>query len=238
MFPDRGTWKDLVTLSPCSSMGIAAFRVRVPGEARARLLRVLGAMLCLASGSSQAGGPLGIDHAWTLDQSGVWARSVQTGLEYGVVAVEAAGALWLGNDSELGHTAWQTVDSSLIAGVAAQGLKIAFSRARPDQGGDPNQWFRGRCCRSFPSGEVTLQASFVTPIIVHYGRSDPWVWALEALPLYDSIARLKSRAHWQTDVIAGWALGTGVGYWTSTFETPITVQLLPHGITVGFSKRF
>jgi len=160
------------------------------------------------------------------------------GLEYGVIAVEISGALWLGNDDELGHTMWQTVDSSLIAGVASEALKRAFSRARPDQDNNPNAWFRGSCCESFPSGEVTLQASFVTPLIVRYARENPWVWALEALPAYDAMARLKSRAHWQTDVIAGWALGTGIGYWSTTWRTPLTVRVLPGGLSIGLSKRF
>ena len=62
---------------------------------------------------------------------------------------------------------------------------------------------QGRCCDSFPSGEVTLQASFVTPFIANYARDYPWVWALEALPAYDALARLKTQEHWQTDVIAG-----------------------------------
>ena len=87
-------------------------------------------------------------------------------------------------------------------------MKYAFSRARPYQGNNPNAWFKGSGNQSFPSGEVTLQASFVTPFIANYGRQDPWIWALEALPVYDAFARLKSQAHWQTDVIAGWALGT------------------------------
>jgi membrane-associated phospholipid phosphatase len=111
-------------------------------------------------------------------------------------------------------------------------------RARPNQGNDPNSWFQGSGYQSFPSGEVTLQASFVTPFIVNYRRQAPWVWALEILPIYDAIARMKSQAHWQTDVIAGWALGTGVGYWSTTRGTPISVQILPGGLSVGFSKRF
>jgi hypothetical protein len=41
-----------------------------------------------------------------------------------------------------------------------------------------------------------------------------------------------------TDVIAGWALGTGVGYWSTTRPVPVSVQLLPDGLSVGFSKRF
>jgi hypothetical protein len=184
------------------------------------------------------GGPLGIDHEWGLDQSGIWARGYQLGLEYAVIATEVGGALWLGNENELGHTFWQTLDASAISAIAAQGMKYAFGRARPSSGRGPDQWFKGGCCQSFPSGEVTLQASFVTPFIVNYGRRDPWVWALEVLPVYDGIARMKSQAHWQTDVLASWAIGTGVGYWSATRKTPIFVQILPHGFTVGFSKRF
>lgn len=115
---------------------------------------------------------------------------------YGVIAVEIGGALWLGNDDELGHTFWQAIDASVISAIAAQALKHSFSRARPDQGGNPNSWFQGRCCDSFPRGEVTLQVSFVTPLIINYAKDDPWIWALEALPIYDAIARLKSREHW------------------------------------------
>jgi PAP2 superfamily len=199
---------------------------------------LLGLALWLVAGGARAGGPFGIDHEWRLDESGIWARKYQTGLENGVIAVELAGALWLGNDDALGHTFWQTIDASVISGIAALALKKTIGRPRPDQGNDPNRWFRGSCCESFPSGEVTLQASFVTPFIVDYAREHPWVWALEILPVYDAIARLKSRAHWQSDVIAGWAIGTGVGYWSTTRSVPISVQILPRGITIGLSKRF
>jgi PAP2 superfamily protein len=183
-------------------------------------------------------GFLGIDHELSLDQRGVWARKYQTGLEFGVLATEIGGALWLGNDDELGHTWWQAVDSTAVSSLAAEALKLSFSRARPNQGNNPNQWFKGRCCDSFPSGEVTLQASFVTPFIANYARDYPWVWSLELLPAYDAIARLKSQEHWQTDVIAGWVLGTAAGYWATTRITPLSVQILPGGLSVGYYKRF
>jgi len=180
----------------------------------------------------------GFDHELALDQSGIWSRQYQTGLEYGVIAIEVAGSLWFGNDDELGHTFWQTMDASAISGIGAAVLKRGLSRARPSQGGNPNQWFKGGCCQSFPSGEVTLQASFVTPFIANYARQHPWVWTLEALPVYDGIARMKSQAHWQTDVIAGWVLGSAVGYWTTTRDIPFSVQILPRGVSAGFYKRF
>jgi hypothetical protein len=203
-----------------------------------RLPLLMLALALAAHCAHAAGGPLGIDHELPLDQSGIWARKYQTGLEYGVVAIEAAGSLWFGNDNKLGHTLWQTVDSSVISAVGAELLKYGFSRARPYQSDNPNQWFRGRCCQSFPSGEVTLQASFVTPFIANYARQNPWVWSLELLPVYDAFARLKSQAHWQTDVIAGWALGTGIGYWSTTRNTPLSVQVLPRGLSIGYYKRF
>ncbi len=184
------------------------------------------------------GGPLGIDHEWSVDQSGIWGRQYQQALATGVMVFEAGGALWLGNDDKLGHSLWQSIDSTIISGVSAQLLKRAFSRARPYQGSDPNLWFQGSCCESFPSGEVTLQAAFVTPLIISYHRETVWIWALELLPLYDGIARLKSQAHWQTDVLAGWALGSGVGYWAAQRDIPLSVQVLPHGVSIGISKRF
>jgi len=199
---------------------------------------LLGLGLWLSTGCALAGGPFGIDHELALDQSGIWARKYQTGLEIGTIALELGGALYLGNDTELGHTFWQTVDASAISGVAALALKKAVGRARPTQGNDPNLWFRGSCCESFPSGEVTLQASFVTPFIVNYAKDHPWVWAMELLPIYDGLARLKSQAHWQSDVLAGWVLGTGIAYWSTTWKTPLSVQILPRGVSVGISTRF
>ncbi len=183
-------------------------------------------------------GPFGIDYRLKRgDNNGLFSRSNQLGLEYGTVAFEAAGALFLGNHKGLGHTFWQAADASVFAGAAAQVLKIAFRRARPVQGQGPNAWFKGSD-QSFPSGEVTLQASFVTPFILDYRRKYPWIWAAELLPVYDAYGRMKSQGHWQSDAIAGWALGTAFGYWATRRKVPLLVEILPHGVSVGFYKRF
>jgi hypothetical protein len=208
---------------------------------RARCCGFLLLMLSLAASDRvcAGGGLLGIDHEWGYDNGGIWNRNYQTGLEYAVIATEGAGALWLGNDDPLGHEFWQSIDSTASSAVAAQLLKYALSRARPRQNVGPDKWFQGGCCQSFPSGEVTLQAGFVTPIILDQAaRGHPWIWALELLPLYDGIGRLKQQAHWQSDVLAGWALGTGAGYWAAHRDTPLSVQILPRGLSVGFRKDF
>lgn len=181
----------------------------------------------------------GIDHRVTPDAHGIWSRGVQNTLRYGVMVTEVGGALWLGGDDPLGHTFWETIDSSIVSSAAAEAGKRVFGRRRPSETDDPNDWFNhGSCCRSFPSGEVALQASFVTPFIVNYAGDHPWVWALEALPAYDAIARVKSGSHWQTDVIAGWALGSAVGYWMAQRNSPFFLQVLPHGVTAGVQMRF
>jgi undecaprenyl-diphosphatase len=191
---------------------------------------VVGLLLLLMA---NLGFAAGFDHRVAPTNSGIWARQYTAGLEDAVIATEIGGALWLGGESELGRTFWQTIDSSIFSSATAQGLKWAFGRERPTQTNSPNQWFKGGHAQSFPSGEVTLQASFVTPFIVNYAARDPWVWVLEILPAYDAVARVKNGAHWQTDVLAGWALGTGFGYLATTYKTPVFLSVLPRGVSVG-----
>ncbi len=174
----------------------------------------------------------------TPTNSGIWAHKYTQALQYGAIATEAAGAVWLGGESELGLTFWQTIDSSIFSGATAQVMKWGFGRKRPSQTDNPNEWFKGTQYQSFPSGEVTLQASFVTPFIVTYADRQPWVWALEILPAYDAVARVKQGAHWQTDVIAGWALGTGFGYFAAKNKSPFVLSILPHGFMVGLHSTW
>lgn len=183
------------------------------------------------------GGPLGIDHRLTYDDSGIWARSNQNAVIYSMMAVVGGGALWEGGETRIGKTFWQSVDAAVFSGIASVGLKYIFSRERPSQTSDPNRWFTGHG-QSFPSGEVTTTSALVTPFVVEYGHDHPAVYALELLPIYDSIARMKTWGHWQTDVIAGFALGTAAGYFLHRPGTPVILSVLPHGFMVGFKKEF
>ena len=216
-------------------MGIDVLQLPTAQEfARARFLLagILSALLALTSAYA------GIDHKVTPTDSGIWARQYTQALQYGVIATEIGGAVWLGGESELGLTFWQTIDSSAFSGITAQLMKWGFGRKRPSQTDSPNEWFKGTQFQSFPSGEVTLQASFVTPFIVHYADRQPWVWALEILPAYDAVARVKNGAHWQTDVLAGWALGTGFGYFEAKNKSPFFLSILPHGFMVGMHSSW
>lgn len=184
------------------------------------------------------GGALGIDHRLHNDDSGIWKRKNQLALEYAVIATELGGGLWEGGENRLGRTYWESLDASIFSAVTVQALKYTTGRARPSQSSDPGAWRQGSCCQSFPSGEVTLQASFVTPFILEYQDEHPWIWGLEALPLYDAAARVKTRGHWQTDVLAAWALGTAFGIFAHDRDMPFFLGVMPHGVMVGWHTSF
>jgi acid phosphatase family membrane protein YuiD len=180
----------------------------------------------------------GIDHVVDYDNSGIWKRSTQQALVYTLIGGEIAGALWEGGETRLGKTFWQSIDSSVIGAVSSEALKHIFTRSRPDQSPDPNLWFQGKGHYSFPSGEVTAVSAIVTPFVLEYGHDAPAVYALEILPLYDAIARVKVQAHWQTDVLAGFALGTLTGYYAHSRDNPLILGVLPHGFMIGLQRQF
>jgi len=182
-------------------------------------------------------GLLGIDKRWTYDNRGIWRRSYQDVLQYGLIAGELGVGLWEGGEDRFGHTMWQSIDASLISGIASAALKRAFSRERPHETADPDQWFSGSG-RSFPSGEVTETSSIVTPFVLEYGREHPAVYLLELLPAYDAVARMKTQGHWQSDVIAGFVLGTTTAYFLHKRKHPLVLGFMPHGVYVGLKAKF
>ena len=210
---------------------------RIASSCRSAL--ALLAAWCIASPAS-AGGPFGIDHPLAYDNRGIWARSNQDALIDVLLIGVAGGALWEGGEERFGRTLWQSIDATVIGGASSQVLKVAFSRARPDQGPDPdpNQWFKGHGFQSFPSGEVTTVSAVVTPLVLEYGPDHPAVYALELLPVYDGIARMKVRAHWQSDVLAGFALGSAAGWYAHRRASPLVLAVVPHALYVGLSKRW
>jgi undecaprenyl-diphosphatase len=205
---------------------------------RKRAARGIAAATLALAGAAHAGGPLGIDHRLNFDDSGIWKRRNQLILQDVTPLVILAGALWEGDDTRFGHTSWQAIDSMLIGSVTAAGMKLAFSRSRPTQTDDPDQWFKGHGNKSFPSGEVMEITTAVTPYILEYGAEHPAVYALELLPLYDAVARVKVRAHWQSDVLASFLIGTAIGYYAHSRSSSISVGVLPHGVTIGWKKSF
>lgn len=206
--------------------------------------RVLCGVVCLGLASTalpsaaQSCGWSRIDHEVSYDSSGIWNPSVYRGIVGGLTLAEIGGAVWEGSEARFGKTMWQGIDSQLIAAASAQAAKYVFSRARPNQGNDPCLWFQGTGHQSFPSGEAAFAAALVTPYVLEYGAESPAVYASLLLPLYVGAGRIKNQDHWQTDVLAGWAVGGLSGWFSHSLETPIMIQLLPHGVELGLKVRF
>ena len=203
----------------------------------ARALLVAVATTATASAAA-AGGPFGIDHPVNADNSGLWKRGNQIALQDATALLVVGGALWEGSDSRLGHTLWQSVDAVGLGVVTSSAMKRVFGRTRPSETDDPNRWFRGSGNNSFPSGEVMEITTAVTPFVLEYGAEHPAVWALELLPIYDAVARVKVKAHWQSDVLVSFALGTAIGAYTHSRTSSLSVGLLPRGVTIGWKKSF
>ena len=191
----------------------------------------------IAPGARAGGGLLGLDHVVSVDNRGIWARNNQLLLLDSMLVAEVGAGLWEGGESRFGHTTWQSIDATAVGGAVSEILKYSFSRERPSQTNVPNEWFKGHGAQSFPSGEVTAVSAIVTPLVLEYRSDDPAVYALEALPIYDAIARVKVHGHWQSDVIAGYAIGTAAGYFMHERQhTPLVLSVMPHGIYVGLKK--
>jgi undecaprenyl-diphosphatase len=84
------------------------------------------------------------------DNGGIWKRSNQQIVEYGLIGGEVAGALWFGGEDRLGKTFWQAIDCSALGGITHEALKHIFTRSRPSQSSDPKLWFQGSGQCSFP----------------------------------------------------------------------------------------
>jgi len=179
-----------------------------------------------------------VDHMVTEDSSGIWNPNVYRGVVGALTVAQIGGAVWEGSETRFGKTMWQGIDSQIVAGVTAQVGKLAFSRARPTQGDNPCLWFQGSGHESFPSGEAAFAAALVTPYVLEYGAENPATYALLLLPLYVGAGRIKNQAHWQTDVLAGWAVGGLSGWLAHSLETPFTIRLLPNGFEVGLKVKF
>jgi undecaprenyl-diphosphatase len=180
----------------------------------------------------------GFDHRLTFDDSGIWDEDVQDAVLYALVGGEIVGAFWEGGETRVGRVLWQSIDASAAGFLTSEVTKRLFTRVRPRDADDPDLWFEGGSNDSFPSGSTIAVTSIITPFVLEYRKDHPAIYALEVLPVYTAIGRLKVQAHWQTDVIAGFAIGTAWGVLARRRENPLILNLLPDGVEIGWRKRF
>jgi hypothetical protein len=201
---------------------------------------VLTLLICVTSSLAVAdsSGPLGMDHRLAFDDAALWSSGNLKAVEYGSALLVLGGAIYEGNESRLGKTFWKTVDAMLLGDVSAAAAKASFRRQRPIDGNDPGAFFKSSSDNGFPSGSMTHITAIVTPFILEYQKDTPAVWLLAALPAYVGLAKLKTQEHWQTDILAGAALGIGVGYFATRRDGAWSAHVLPDGFSVGYKKSF
>jgi hypothetical protein len=210
----------------------------IMSTAGSRIMLLVVLLACGLPAAAQNCGWSHIDHEIGYDESGLWNPNAYRGVVGALTVAEVGGALWEGAQTRFGKTLWQGIDSEIFSGVAATAGKYIFTRARPTQGDNPCLWFQGGSHYSFPSGEAAVAAGLVTPYVIEYAKDYPASYALLLLPLYVGIGRLKNQAHWQTDVFAGWAIGGLSGWYAHSRETPLMIEVLPHGVAVGWKTTF
>lgn len=176
-----------------------------------------------------------IDHRLSKDTGGIY--QLQDAVPITLALLTAGCALWEGTENRLGNTCWEGGESGVASLVISEGLQLITRRESPDTTSDPNHWFKG-AKGSFPSSHLSLTTGLVTPFILQYVHDEPWIATLAVLPVYEMVARVKAREHWQTDVIAGAALGLTVGAYEYRRNSPFIFSVLPGGGFVGFQKSF
>jgi membrane-associated phospholipid phosphatase len=207
-------------------------------EIARRIVVGLISLCCAWAAAAQNCGWSRIDHEVAYDASGMWNPNVYRGIVGALTVAQIGGAVWEGAQSRFGKTMWQGIDAEIIGGAAATAGKYIFTRVRPSTTDNPCLWFQGGHNYSFPSGEASVAAALVTPYVLEYAGDNPAAYALLLLPLYVGAGRIKNQAHWQTDVVAGWAVGGLSGWYAHSRDVPILIELLPHGVAIGLKKQF
>lgn len=163
---------------------------------------------------------------------------VYLGLTAGLLA---AGAI--GHQSKLLNASGRLASTVVVASAAAEGLKIAAGRHRPDDSlfdSDDFAPFSGPT--SMPSGHTTLAFAFATELAddIH----QPWATVgLYTLATAVGWSRLNDNRHWLSDVGAGAALGIVSakivdGRWRVFHLRPPRIGFDSRHLSVGWQGSF
>lgn len=121
------------------------------------------------------------------------------------------GVSLLTDDQKFQDAAFTSIQSVLYTAAVVNVIKFGVARARPvqEEGSRDIDLFQlGHS--SFPSGHTSTAFAVFVPWVVYYPNVA--TYAMLAIPLSTSVARIADQRHWLTDVTAGAIIGTYIGY--------------------------
>ena len=145
------------------------------------------------------------------------------------------------------------VETLLIANGLKELTKLAVNRARPYMYFDRETFPEGELndggwAKSLPSGHTTLafaSATFLTYTFCRYFRNSPWRIPVSigsyALATGVAVLRVSSGKHFLSDVLAGAAIGSAVGFlvpFLHTLNTKSDMSVAVTGNGLSFTMKF
>jgi undecaprenyl-diphosphatase len=129
-----------------------------------------------------------------------------------LVVTATAGLAWWLKQKDRNHAALAIALTPLVAAVSAETLTAMLGRRNPPHAGDSPH---GEVLDpSFPSGHtvgVTAEGLAIAYVLVSEDLASPPVLAgLLAWPVLVGVTRVYRDRHWVSDVLGGWAAGTGI----------------------------
>lgn len=116
----------------------------------------------------------------------------------------------LKHDERAKETGLLAAEAFLDSSIVVESLKVASQRQRPPADHSSGEFFDGGS--SFPSGHAISAWSVATVISQEYGPRHPAVrYGAYALATAVGISRYTGRKHFLSDVLAGSAMGYGIG---------------------------
>lgn len=141
---------------------------------------------------------------------------------------------------DAGKLAILYTETMLLTSGLTNLTKASFRRSRPyvfAPDWDPDRPLKSGDRASFLSGHTSLAAAgsffFATVFSDYYPESKlkRYVWgAAITIPALTGYLRVRAAKHFPTDVIAGYALGAGIGYLVPTLHKK---DILPEGMTLA-----
>lgn len=100
--------------------------------------------------------------------------------------------------------------ATVLAQAAILPLKVAAGRARPGEGLGPDHFRPLTAQDAFPSGHTTQ--AFAMASVLSMRAPEPWVgWCAYGAAGLVGLARMDTRDHYASDVLAGALVGTAIG---------------------------